>query len=225
MAVIDDLNAKLRALRDRLAVEAQRAQGVPGTPPDLVRRLQAALGCANGVCLLTSGGTAGAVVSESRVVVTARANALIQGHLALSDWERWIERADRQSWPTASFPENRRRHPRYETDVPVRLVRPIGDGGLAERPLPSDEAVRSAKNVSVGGILVAAAQNDLPRVGVSSVVHVTIELGNGRSLRAGAYVMRRDERGLGLRWIDDSDRVTRAIESLVAAVRGSIVER
>src|SRR6266542_4262235 len=212
MAVVNDLNAKLRALRDQLAVETPRAKGLQRTPPDLVRRLQAALDCASGVCMLTSVMKGAMAMTESPVVAVARGNALIQAHLALHDWERWLAAEDHDARSSAPVAANRRRHVRYETDVAVKLVRRARQGGPALPLLPSDEAVRAARDVSLGGL-------------VSSLVEVTINLGRGREFGARAEVLRRDPRGVGLRWFHDSDRVRLAIESLVATVGRAAVPR
>ncbi len=225
MAVVNDLNAKLRALRDQLAVETPRAKGLQRTPPDLVRRLQAALDCASGVCMLTSVMKGAMAMTESPVVAVARGNALIQAHLALHDWERWLAAEDHDARSSAPVAANRRRHVRYETDVAVKLVRRARQGGPALPLLPSDEAVRAARDVSLGGLFVAVPANELPRVLVSSLVEVTINLGRGREFGARAEVLRRDPRGVGLRWFHDSDRVRLAIESLVATVGRAAVPR
>jgi hypothetical protein len=200
MAVVHDLNAKLRGLRDRLARETQQARSQARAPEELIRRLQAALDCAHGVCALSS--VMRGVAGESPVVVVARSNALIQAHLALHDWECWSAVEPPEVRAPAAVPVNRRHHVRFETQMAVRL------GTLA----------RSARDVSAGGLFVKVPSGELPRLAARSVVQVTVELGRGREVAVAAEVLRREASGLGLRWIDDSQRAHRDIAALVDCV-------
>jgi hypothetical protein len=203
MAVVHDLNAKLKALRDRLAAETTRARTLPRTPSDLQRRLQTALEAANGVCALTSV-MRGAPAAESPVVVVARGNALIQAHLALHDWDSWLAAGDPEAATRPASASTRRRHERYRIERPVKLAQAESEG--------------TVRDISVGGLYVTVAAGAVMRVAAQRVVEVSLDLGGGRELLAGARVLRCDARGVGLRWVEESPRVRAAVESLVANV-------
>jgi hypothetical protein len=214
----DETRAKLRALRDKLAAELPRARIRAGAPGELAQRLESALAQVSGVYLLGVSTAAPAPAGLD----DAREDALVEGHLALHDWERWIEQEKQRRPKTTTYC---RQHERQETNVEVRLLRYcLQDGGSLGTKLESESASRPARNVSLGGIFVAAAPDDLPEVRVGSVLHVSVSYG-ALSLKARAAVVRRDASGLGLRWIEESERVRRAIEVLLDAIRGARADR
>jgi hypothetical protein len=215
----DDPKAKLKALRDRLAIEAPRAQARPQAPPDLVRRLKSALELVSRVYLLTA--------AQTPALDEVREDALVEGLLVVSEWERWLtqEKQDKQQKPVArpwSSPIDQRRHERLETNVTVKLLRhSLSDDTTGGVSLESATTSRPARNVSLGGIFVAIPKDELPQVTTGSIVHVSVSaaLGAPVSFEVRAAVARREATGLGLRWVDDSERFKRAIESLLDAVR------
>jgi hypothetical protein len=220
MAGPDQMKATLRTLRDRLALEVPRARARPDTPPDLVERLQAALDYVSGIFLLPSSSTS----SAAKALDEAREDALVEGHLALHEWERLLESASQQKRRSQTpTPLDRRQHARQGVDVTVKLLRhQVRGGGFGENTLESEATSRQARNVSIGGIFVALSGAELPKIGVGAVVHVAVTVGGAPSFEARTVVMRRDGAGLGLQWIVDSDRTRRAIESLMEAIsRGS----
>ena len=205
-----DTKEKLRVLRDRLANEAPRARAQPVTPPELLQRLHAALESVSGVYLLS--GALGGATPRSDMLARTCESALIQGHLALRDWEHWLEREERA--PTrARTPslDERRLYVRYETDIPVQLQRePIS---------------RSARNVSLGGLFVAVTRADVPKLSVGSVVLVSVRCRSAPPLIARATVMRRESAGVGLCWIQDSAHAERGIARLLDGIRQSTTRR
>jgi hypothetical protein len=222
----DDVMTKLRALRDRLAVEEPRARARPNVTVDLKRRLQETLELLGRAYLLDEKSTSAAILEE------VREDAVVEAHLVLHDWERWLaleeQRAQRAQQARARVPTptpapiDRRVHYRHDTNVAVKLlrydVRENGAGGLT---LDTETSSRPARNVSAGGIFVAAARGDLPQLTVGRIVHVSVSSSLAASLgfRARAAVQRRDDQGLGLSWIVDSDAVRAAIDALLEAVR------
>jgi hypothetical protein len=214
MADPEEPKARLRALRDRLAVEAPRARARPTVPAELVLRLQSALDCSSHLI-----GAAAALSSPA--LDEARDDALLEGHLALHDWELFIEQERKQRAQATPLGRiNRRQHERHETAVAVRLQRyRVRDGGRGDMTLDSEEVSRPARNISAGGIFVMATKEDLPQLGVGSVVHVTIGFDGTRPFQARAAVAHRDASGLGLRWIHDSDGARREIQRLLDAIR------
>ncbi len=218
----EDPRAKLRALRDKLAFEAPRAQARAKTPPDLAKRLKAALDQVNAAHRLAT--SSDSHVSEE-VAAEVIDDAIVEAHMALHDWERLIERQEEQAQRARQQVAltDRRQSTRQDTDVTVRLLRHAMNESGSGVALETETANRAARNVSMGGIFVSLAVGDLPQVVVGSVLHVAIDTSLGASLgfRARAIVMRRDATGVGLRWIVDTERVTQAIESLLAAVSRS----
>jgi hypothetical protein len=221
MSTLSEAKAKLRALRQRLATEAPRAYTRPDTPAELRQRLQSALECVSGACFLDT--NLGSPSTEE-----ARDDALIEGHLALAEWERWLEQRHEHKPRRTPPPVDRRRHERYETGVLVKLLRYAVRESSGERmTLVAETASRPARNVSLGGILVAMARDELPQVGVGSIVHVSVSaaLGGPLEFQIRAAVTRRDDVSVALSWIQDSDRARRAIESLLAAITRSRHQR
>jgi hypothetical protein len=213
MAEVEEPKTRLRALRDRLAVEAPRARARPTVPAELVARLQSALDCASHLL-----GAAAALSSPA--LDEARDDALIEGHLALHDWELFIEQERKRAQTTPLARINRRQHERQETTVGVNLRRyRVRDGGRGDMTLDSEVANRPARNISAGGVFVLATKEDLPQLGVGSVVHVSISFDGAPPFQARAAVAHRDATGLGLRWIQDSDGVRLAIQMLLDAIR------
>jgi hypothetical protein len=201
----EDPKLKLRKLRDRLAFEIARARG-RSIPPDLLRRLLSA--------------------SELLVQIGELKNApeevyedtIIEATLALHDWERWLEQADKpkaQARPAAPGPQSmidRRQSERQEAQASVRILRYVVEEGTVE----ADSITRPARNVSLGGLAVALAAGDLPRVKVGCVVHLSIAAaGRPTVFQVRAVVIRRGDDGLALKWLHDA---TGTVSALVAAV-------
>jgi hypothetical protein len=221
----DDPRAKLRKLRDRLAVEAPRARAALSTPPEIAERLQSALDLVSSVYLLSTGATAATSAQLDEVYE----DALVEAHLVLHDWERWLEQ-QRQKPASRTPPASptRRQHERYDTNVSVRLLRhSVHADGTGGATLNSEATSRPARNVSLGGIFVAVPKDELAEVAVGNVLHVSVSTPAGAllSFNARATVMRRDASGLALRWIVDSERLRKAIESLLDALRPSRPQR
>jgi hypothetical protein len=225
---VDDTVTKLRTLRDRLAAEEPRARARANAPVELRRRLAATLELVGRVYLLDPRTTAAATLEE------VREDAVVEAHLVLHDWERWLASAElsqrarnRVATPVPLSPAtplapNRRVHDRHETNVAVRLLRyALRDDGSGGVTLDTETSSRPARNVSAGGIFVTATRADLPQLAVGHLVHVSVSSSLAASLafRARATVQRRDDSGLGLGWIVDSDAVRTSVEALLEAVR------
>lgn len=215
---LNELKAKLKQLRDRLAVEAPRARIRPSAPSELVERLETTLALVSGIYLAAT--TSPSVDS----LENASEDAIAEGHMVLHEWERWIER-EKEPKPTVRMRPmrlgdlpDRRAHERYETGVSVQIIRHgvREQGGTAS--IESASVSRPARNVSTGGIFVAAPKDDLPQVGVGAIVHISVKV-EEQSFQARATVTRRDADGLALRWIQDSAPAQRSIESILDAVR------
>lgn len=220
MTPTDEIRGKLRALRDRLAAELPRARIRAGAPPDLAQRLQTALDLVSGVYLLGLSTAAPAPAGLGE----AREDALVEGHLALHEWERWAEQEKLRAARRIAPASNLRQSERHETNVLVKLLRyTLQDGGSVGMTLESETANRPARNVSLGGIFVSASPEDLPRVGPGCVLHVSVSFG-ALSFKARATVIRRDGNGFGLRWVEESDRIRTSVESLLDAIRGARTE-
>ena len=224
MMATDEVKAKLKELRDRLALETPRARTRPQVPAELTARLEAALQQVSGMYLLDAAPGAPTKVA-SQALADARDDALLEGHLALHDWERFVEqerekRARARARPPTPPPLDRRLHARHDTQVAVKLLRyRVHDGPLGDVTLTSETASRPARNASLGGIFVAVDAHDLPRVTIGGVLHVSVTVGESLSFQARAQVVRRDSTGLALRWVLDSDGVKRSVESLLEALR------
>ena len=149
MAAIEkhDIKTRLRKLRDRLAFEAPRARVRPATPPVLVERLNGALETVSSVCLLTT---------ESGALEEIREDALVEGHLVLHEWERWLEQQSKGTGARARPGSEQRRHPRYDTNVSVRLQRHAVRGSGGSLSVATETIERPARNVSLDGIFVLA---------------------------------------------------------------------
>jgi len=211
----EDVKAKLRKLRDQLAFETPRARTRGNTPPALLERLEAASEVLNGVCRF--GG--GAEAMRGDTLDELYEDAIVEGHLALHEWERWRDEENQQKRkvrPTLPLGQ-RRQHERHETSVLVSLARHglHGGGGAVS----TDAVQLSARNVSLGGILVMAGKDDLVTAGVGSVVHVSLGPASGRRLHTRAVVTRRDDAGIALRWLDETEVERGVVESILAATR------
>jgi hypothetical protein len=209
-----DPKARLKQLRDRLAIEAPRARTNPAVPKELTQRMQSTLDSVSAAYLL-------AVTPENRTVVEeAREDAIAEAHLVLHEWERWVEqRETNRVKPRASAIPDRRIHTRHETSVTVRLLRyAIHSDDTTGTALEAETLNRAARNVSLGGIFVALAKGDLPKLGIGNIVHVSVTVGDTLSFKARASVARRVEDGIGLHWIQDSDAVKRSVKTLLDAV-------
>jgi hypothetical protein len=207
--------SKLRHLRDRLAVEAPRARVRPSVPPDLIERLDGVLEFVSRAYLVSATGKSGGTLQEMEE------DALAEGYLALSEWDRWLEREKRPSAPVRPFKPaaNRREHERVPTTVTVKLLRlSVSEEATGGMTLDAKMASRPARNVSLGGIFVSLPRAELPEVRVGNVLHVLVAAAaNSHQLRG--VVMRRDDSGIGLRWIIDNDRTQKTIDDLLTAAQ------
>ncbi len=215
MARADDAKTKLRKLRDQLAWETSRARARGNTPVTLLQRLEAAAELLSGVCLL--GGGSGARRTDTLDEVYE--DAIVEGHLALHDWERWVGADDPQKRKARPATGQPRQHERVETSVSVSLlrhgVRTVGSGAV----VGTDAVQLTGRNVSLGGMLVIAGKADLPGAVVGSVVHVALDGSQGRPAPARAIVTRRDDSGIALRWVQETEADRRVVEALVAAIQ------
>ena len=211
------MRGKLKELRNRLSAELPVARLRPSAPPELVQRMESALEMVAGAYLLSA---ADPVSPASASRDELYEDAVAEGHLALHDWERCLERESRKEQSSKTPPPiDRRVHQRHDINVTVKLLRHrVRADEFGEYKLDSETTSRPARNVSLGGILVAVLKDDLPQVGVGSVLHLSVSFGAQQSFQVRATVQRRDAQGLGLRWIVDSDRAQRAIESLLEAI-------
>jgi hypothetical protein len=210
----DELKATLRKLRDKIAFEAPRARARPGVPPELAHRLQAT---AQRIAAALSGPSGG---GEPAALEELFEDALVEAHLVLHDWERFLELQEAQRTKAkVPAPTDRRRHVRHDTNVAVKLLRHEVHEDERSVTLASDSVSRPARNVSLSGLYVSTSKGDLPDVGVGSVVHISVTLGESLSFRARAAVARRDAEGIGLHWIQDTDGVRKSIKALLDAVR------
>jgi hypothetical protein len=212
MAAIEnqDIKTRLRKLRDKLAFEAPRARVRSGTPPDLVERLNGALETVSSVCLLSA---------ESGALEEIREDAIVEGHLVLHEWERWLEQQSKGAVkPRAN---EQRRHPRVETNVSVKLQRHHTVRGTGNSlSVATDTITKPARNVSLDGIFVLATPAELGDVGVGGVVHLSVvtTLPGAPSFHARTTVVRRDSDGVGLRWVRDSPALEKSIAALLEAI-------
>lgn len=221
MAEIDggSTKAKLRRLRDLLSFELRRAQGRESCPPELLRRLVTAAELLESVCALkpSPGGS-------SEQLEEVYSDALVEAHLAMHDWERFRKQEDAAltkprvaSRPVASP----RLHPRVEIDVSVKLRRfSVHEVSGAGMTVEAHTTSLPARNISAGGLYVVAKGSAHPELTVGSVVMITVSLARDASLafRMRAVIMRRDDAGMGLRWIADSRPGEHTVQSLLDAV-------
>jgi hypothetical protein len=205
--------ARLKAVRDQLATAVPRLRARGGVSRELLGRLEAALERASSVYLLCAATQSGAV---GEAIEEALEDALVEAHLALHEAERaGVEDLTRPK-PRAPV----RRAERHDTNVTVKLLRHNVRGDSSSGvSLDQETAQRQARNVSMSGIFVSLPKDELPEVQVNSVVHVSVALGADAPFKARAIVRRREPDGIGLSWIQDSDRVKRAVEALLDAVR------
>jgi hypothetical protein len=106
--------------------------------------------------------------------------------------------------------KDKRRHPRRELFAAVELR-----GGNVTLILP-------ARNLSLGGVLLAADGNDLGRFAVGDVLPVQIidiTDGTRRPVRATARIMRHDADAMALMWTGDNPRTTVELAALLEALR------
>jgi hypothetical protein len=217
----DEATVVLRKLRDRLALEEPRARTYAGASAELKERLRAALELVSRVRLLDAATTNADIIEE------VRQDAIVEAHLALHDWERWLEQqAAGQRARARPLPSLERRvHSRHETNVVVKLLRyHLRTSGSDGVTLDSQTASRPARNISMGGIFVAMPPKELPQLTVGCVVHISVTAGP-QTVRLRAAVLRRDDAGVGLGWMKDSDEMQGTIESLLEAVRRSRADR
>lgn len=209
--------ARLKVLRDKLAAAVPRARVKVSTPPDFMRRLEAASAQVAKTYLLVVANKVAAETLDDLVDDT-----LVEGHLLLSEWERIAElstphRANLR--PPATI--DRRQFERHETSVTVKLLRHSvrSDRDVAVA-LETETLQRAARNVSHGGIFVAIERTELPQLEVGHVVHVQVGTHyGGAAFHARGIVMRREATGVGLSWVLDTERVRKDVATLLEAVR------
>jgi hypothetical protein len=222
---VSETKKKLRSLRDKLAAEAPRAKARAKTPPELIERLSGALEQVGSAYLLATSPPQSS--HSSTLVEEVIEDAIVEAHLALHDWERLLaQQAEEQAArakPRFGALAEQRQHHRQDTNVSVRLLRHAMTETGSGVALQTETTNRPARNVSLGGLFVNVPPTDLPEVRTGHVLHVAIEttLGATLAFKARAVVMRRDATGLGLCWIEDSERVHQSIESLMAALSRS----
>jgi hypothetical protein len=204
-----DIKTRLKKLRDKLAFEAPRARVRPATPPELVERLNGALETVTSVCLLPPGSGAIEEIQE---------DALVEGHLVLHEWERCLEMQTKP--PPKRSGSEQRRVPRYETNVSVKLQRHAIRGNGPSLSVATDTISKPARNVSLDGIYVLATPAELGDVAVGGVVHLSVvtTLAGAPSFHARAVVVRRDQEGVGLRWVRDTPAIEKSIATLLEAI-------
>jgi hypothetical protein len=198
----DDPKLKLRQLRDRLAFETARARA-RSAPPDLLRRL------------LTGAERVAQVGELKDAPDDVFEDAIVEATLALHDWERWLEQASGTKTKPTPRPAGveRRQTERHDAQASVRILRYVVEDGTVD----ADAVTRPARNVSIGGLSVALAPDDLPGVGVGCVVHLSITaIGRPTVFQVRAVVTRRGDDGLALKWLHDANGT---VSALVAAIR------
>jgi hypothetical protein len=219
MAEIDggSTKSKLRRLRDLLAFELRRAQGRETCPPELLRRLVTAAELVESVCALKSS------PDNAEQLEEVYSDALVESHLAMHDWERFRKQEDAaqkpRPRPTPTPPP--RQHPRVDIDVSVKLRRfSVHEVSGAGMTVEAHTMSLPARNISIGGLYVVAKGSAHKELTVGSVVMVTVSLARDASLafRMRAVITRRDDAGMGLRWIADHKPGEHSVQSLLDAV-------
>ena len=217
ITVDESPKARLKLLRDKLAAAVPRARIRANTPRELMQRLEATAKQVGNLYLLSvSRGPATGALDD------AIDDVLVEGHLLLHEVERLAsEPAVARAGARGGSGADRRQHERHDTHVMVRLLRHSTQiDGTGSAALASESATRAANNVSVGGVFVSVPQHELTQVTVGGVVHVEVVGAPGVTpFRARAIVMRRDGSGLGLRWVEDSERVRRDIVGFLDEAR------
>ncbi|HWE26884.1 MAG TPA: PilZ domain-containing protein, partial [Polyangia bacterium] len=153
-------------------------------------------------------------------------DALVEAHLAMHDWERFRkqdEAAAAKPKPAArpSTMSPPRVHPRVDIDVSVKLRRfSVHEVSGAGMTVEAHTTSLPARNISAGGLYVVAKGSAHKDLVVGSVVMVTVSLARDASLafRMRAVVTRRDDAGMGLRWIVDPKPGEHSVQSLLDAV-------
>jgi hypothetical protein len=113
--------------------------------------------------------------------------------------------------PPPPKPDNQRRHPRYELLASVELHQ--GD----------DTLILPARNLSLGGIYLGSDGNDLSRFTVDDVIEVLVFDATDEerpAVRAAAIVVRHDEQGMALKWMESSETFF-ALSQLLEAVKNA----
>ena len=195
----------LRKLRDKLSFEAPRARSRAGTPPELIRRLQSTLELVTTACLL------GQSAAEEEVCE----DALVEAHLVLHDWERCCRQADEKQKAPPLPSAADRRFQRQETSVSVKVSRHALSEDAAGPKVSTEITSRPARNVSMGGMFVTGSKDDFAGLGSGAVVHVSVSLADLPTFQTRAVVTRRDEHGLGLRWLQETAEIKHAIQRLL----------
>jgi hypothetical protein len=210
---MDDPQAKLRTLRDRLSATLPRVRMRSDASPDLERGMQGVLRQIES--LLRIVGNKGAAAPDN--LDEALEDAVAESMLLLHDCDRLLETQAKPRLHAKG--SERRQHERYETRVAVRLLRhATRQDDIGAVSLTTETANRPARNVSTGGIFVTLGKDELPQIAVGNVVHVQVS-GPGSGFQARAVVVRRDAQGLGLSWILDSEKLRRDVVAFLDAVR------
>jgi PilZ domain-containing protein len=215
MSTSDETKTKLRTLRDQLAWQTPRARARGNTPPTLLQHMEAAEEAVSNVYRLLGG--AGAVRGETLDELCE--DAIVEAHLALHEWERWSTGEDQQKKKAQPLfgapPGQRRQHERQQTSVSVSVLRHDLRGAGDK----SATVVLTARNISLGGMLMMASKSELPTADVGSVVHVTVKTATERRLHARALVTRRDDSGIAVRWLAESEADRAVVEAIIVASR------
>lgn len=202
---------RLKKLRDELAAQAQRALTFGSAPSELTRRLRDASQHVSSVYLQCCAAPA----APSEVLEELYDDTLVEGHLALSDWNDWVEQIGHTRPPAAV---DRRVHPRDPSTVSIKLLR-HHVRGEGEAAVVDDQAVdRLTRDVSLGGVFVLVNRKDLPMVTGGHVLHVSLPGAPDRRVRG--IVIRRDDFGLALRWLADTPIEQDTVAALVEMLRG-----
>jgi hypothetical protein len=112
--------------------------------------------------------------------------------------------------PPPPKPKNTRQHPRHELMASVEVHH------------GSDTLVLAARNLSLGGIFLAADDNDLTQLALGTNVELLVFNAadeESPAVRALAQVVRHDEGGVGLKWKSDPE----TSKQVTALLRASAV--
>jgi PilZ domain len=108
--------------------------------------------------------------------------------------------------PPARASKEARQHPRFELFASVELHR------------AQETLVLPARNISLGGLYLAADGNDLSSLAVGEVVQIMLfdVADEGQpTVRADATIIRKDKEGLGLTWASTDPVIARKLATLL----------
>jgi hypothetical protein len=185
----------------------------------LLRRLVTAAELLESVCALKSS------PDNVEQLEEVYSDALVEAHLAMHDWERFRKQDEAAAKPKpaarSSTMSPPRVHPRVDIDVSVKLRRfSVHEVSGAGMTVEAHTTSLPARNISAGGLYVVAKGSAHKELVVGSVVMVTVSLARDASLafRMRAVITRRDDAGMGLRWIVDPKPGEHTVQSLLDAV-------